>query len=208
MIKICIADNNPVVYHGIKSYLMDSADFDVVGYATSLKELQVLLLDNKNIHFVILDIELYGISSIRDVKTLVLDYPSTKFFIFSNVSEMLYANNALKVGVRGYLEKNVSMKDFGTAIKSVSLGNTYTSDDVKKLNQKESKNSERLHKKLSAREIEVLKYLANGKKNKEIAKILKLDEKTISTYKLRLLHKLNVTNLIDLINKAKNFQLV
>lgn len=207
MIKICIADNNPVIYQGIKSYLKDSVDFDVIGHVTSLEDLHEML-DNKVVHLVILDIELTGLSSIRDVKILVKDFSTTKFFIFSNVSETLYANNALKVGVRGYLEKNVSMKDFGAAIKSVANGNIFITETVKNLNQNDSKNSERLHKKLSAREIEVLKYLADGKKNKEIAKILNLDEKTISTYKLRLLHKLNVTNLIDLINKAKTFQLV
>lgn len=207
MIKICVADNNPVIYQGIKSYLKDSVDFDVIGHVTSLEDLHELL-DNKVVHLVILDIELTGLSSIRDVKILVKDFSTTKFFIFSNVSETLYANNALRVGVRGYQQKNVSMKDFLAAIKSVSMGNVYVSDAVKKLTQNDSKNTERLHKKLSAREIEVLKYLADGKKNKEIAKTLGLDEKTISTYKLRLLHKLNVTNLIDLINKAKTFQLV
>ncbi len=207
MIKICIADNNPVIYQGIKSYLKDSVDFDVIGHVTSLEDLHELL-DNKVVHLVILDIELTGLSSIRDVKILVKDFPSTKFFIFSNVSEVLYANNALKVGVRGYLEKNVTMKDFGAAIKSVANGNIFVTEAIKNLNQNDSKNNERLHKKLSAREIEVLKYLADGKKNKEIAKTLGLDEKTISTYKLRLLHKLNVTNLIDLVNKAKSFHLV
>ena len=207
MIKICIADNNPVIYQGIKSYLKDSVDFDVIGHVTSLEDLHELL-DNKVVHLVILDIELTGLSSIRDVKILVKDFPSTKFFIFSNVSEILYANNALKVGVRGYLEKNVTMKDFGAAIKSVANGNIFATEAIKNLNQNDSKNNERLHKKLSAREIEVLKYLADGKKNKEIAKTLGLDEKTISTYKLRLLHKLNVTNLIDLVNKAKSFHLV
>lgn len=207
MIKICVADNNPVIYQGIKSYLKDSVDFDVIGHVSSLEDLHELL-DNKVVHLVILDIELTGLSSIRDVKILVKDYSTTKFFIFSNVSETLYANNALKVGVRGYLEKKVSMKDFATAIKSVSMGNIYVSEAVKKLTQNDTKNSERLHKKLSSREIEVLKYLADGKKNKEIALTLGLDEKTISTYKLRLLHKLQVTNLIDLINKAKTFQLV
>ncbi len=207
MIKICVADNNPVIYQGIKSYLKDSVDFDVMGHVSSLEDLHELL-DNKVVHLVILDIELTGLSSIRDVKILVKDYSTTKFFIFSNVSETLYANNALKVGVRGYLEKKVSMKDFATAIKSVSMGNVYVSEAVKKLTQNDTKNSERLHKRLSSREIEVLKYLADGKKNKEIALTLGLDEKTISTYKLRLLHKLQVTNLIDLINKAKTFQLV
>jgi DNA-binding NarL/FixJ family response regulator len=207
MIKICVADNNPVIYQGIKSYLKDSVDFDVIGHVSSLEDLHELL-DNKVVHLVILDIELAGLSSIRDVKILVKDYSTTKFFIFSNVSETLYANNALKVGVRGYIEKKVSMKDFSTAIKSVSMGNIYVSEAVKKLTQGDTKNSERLHKKLSSREIEVLKYLADGKKNKEIAMTLGLDEKTISTYKLRLLHKLQVTNLIDLVNKAKTFQLV
>lgn len=207
MIKICVADNNPVIYQGIKSYLKDSVDFDVIGHVTSLEDLHELL-DNKVVHLVVLDIELAGLSSIRDVKILVKDFSTTKFFIFSNVSETLYANNALRVGVRGYQEKNVAMKDFVAALKSVAMGNIYTSDAVKKLTQNESKNTERLHKKLSAREIEVLKYLSDGKKNKEIAAILSLDEKTISTYKLRLLHKLNVTNLIDLINKARTFQLV
>lgn len=207
MIKICVADNNPVIYQGIKSYLKDSVDFDVIGHVSTLEDLHDLL-DNKVVQLVILDIELDGLTSIRDVRILVKDYSTTKFFIFSNVSETLYALNALKVGARGYLQKNASMKDFSSALKSVALGNIYTSEAVKKITQADPKSSGRLHKKLSSREIEVLKYLADGKKNKEIAKILKLDEKTISTYKLRLLHKLNVTNLIDLINKAKTFQLV
>jgi DNA-binding NarL/FixJ family response regulator len=70
------------------------------------------------------------------------------------------------------------------------------------------KKSERLFKKLSTREIEVLRYLNDGKKNKEVAQILGLDEKTISTYKLRLLNKLNVTNLVDLLKKAKDLDII
>jgi DNA-binding NarL/FixJ family response regulator len=66
----------------------------------------------------------------------------------------------------------------------------------------------RLFKKVSNREIEVLRYLNNGKKNKEIAQILGIDEKTISTYKLRLLSKLNVTNLVDLLKKAKDLEII
>jgi DNA-binding NarL/FixJ family response regulator len=65
-----------------------------------------------------------------------------------------------------------------------------------------------LYKKLSNREIEVLRYLSSGKKNKEIAHLLGIDEKTISTYKLRLLTKLNVTNLVDLLQKAKDLEII
>ncbi len=68
--------------------------------------------------------------------------------------------------------------------------------------------SERLYRKLSNREVEVLRYLSDGKKNNEISKILGLNEKTISTYKLRLLAKLNVTNLVDLLKKAKDLDVI
>lgn len=207
MIKVCVADINPMIHQGIKSFLKDSVDFDVVDYVSSLEDLHELL-EKKVIHLVIFDVELEGLSSIRDVKILIKDFPNSKFFVYSNVSESLYANNAIKVGVRGYLEKSKTLREFGTALKSVSLGNVYMSDEAKKHERNLGKNTTRLHKKLSAREIEVLKYLADGKKNKEIATTLGLDEKTISTYKLRLLHKLQVTNLIDLIYKAKTFELV
>ena len=77
-----------------------------------------------------------------------------------------------------------------------------------RLSGSKGKKSERLFKKLSTREIEVLRYLNDGKKNKEVAQILGLDEKTISTYKLRLLAKLNVTNLVDLLKKAKDLEVI
>ena len=73
---------------------------------------------------------------------------------------------------------------------------------------KKVKKEDRLYKKLSSREIEVLRYFNEGKKNKEVAKILSLDEKTISTYKLRLLQKLNVTNLVDLLNKSRELEII
>jgi DNA-binding NarL/FixJ family response regulator len=84
------------------------------------------------------------------------------------------------------------------------------SDTIKKnlaLIAKQNK-TERVYRKLSNREIEVLRYLSDGKKNNEISKILNLNEKTVSTYKLRLLQKLNVTNLVDLVNKAKTLDIV
>jgi len=92
----------------------------------------------------------------------------------------------------------------------VHQGTIVLSDAIKRnlaLIAKQNK-SERLYRKLSNREIEVLRYLSDGKKNNEISKILNLNEKTVSTYKLRLLTKLNVTNLVDLVNKAKTLEIV
>ena len=65
------------------------------------------------------------------------------------------------------------------------------------------KSKSKLYKRLSTREVEVLKLMSSGKKNKEIAVELEINEKTVSTYKARLMRKLKVTNLVDLVNQAK-----
>jgi DNA-binding NarL/FixJ family response regulator len=78
----------------------------------------------------------------------------------------------------------------------------------KHLNYNDTKRSKsRIYKRLSTREVEVLKLLSSGKKNKEIAHELDINEKTVSTYKARLFKKLNVTNLIDLVNQGKQLDI-
>jgi len=209
MIKVCIADNHPVILHGIKSFFNESHSIDVIATANSLSSLQNSLL-NKTIDVIVVDIELDGISSIRDIKTLMKDYPESKIVLFTAVSEKMYAPTAIKAGVSAYVLKTSSLKELETAVIRVSNGIVIISDSVKKTIEelKKGKKSDRLFKKLSTREVEVLRYLNDGKKNKEIAKILGLDEQTISTYKLRLLAKLSVTNLVDLLNKAKSLEII
>jgi DNA-binding NarL/FixJ family response regulator len=122
----------------------------------------------------------------------------------------MYAPNAIKAGVSGYVHKTEKLETLGHSIIKVHEGKIIINETVRKnmaLIAKQSK-SERLYRKLSNREIEVLRYLSDGKKNNEISKILNLNEKTISTYKLRLLTKLNVTNLVDLVNKAKTLEII
>ena len=117
---------------------------------------------------------------------------------------------AVKAGVSSYVMKTATLKELESVISKVAQGQTVISEDVKKAIEllSKGKKADRLFKKLSTREVEVLRYLNDGKKNKEVAEILGLDEKTISTYKLRLLAKLNVTNLVDLLNKAKSLDII
>lgn len=209
MIKVCIADNHPVVQHGIKSYFNNSNSIEIVASVNDFKSLQNSL-QSKSIDVIVVDIELEGLSSIRDIKSLIKEYPDSKIILFTSVSEKMYAPTAIKAGVSAYLLKTVSLKEIETTIIRVNNGVVIFSDEVKKTIEelKKGKKSDRLFKKLSTREIEVLRYLNDGKKNKEIAQILGLDEKTISTYKLRLLAKLSVTNLVDLLNKAKSLEII
>jgi DNA-binding NarL/FixJ family response regulator len=209
MIKICVADNHPVVIQGIKSYFETNTHIDVVASATNLENL-VNLLQDKTIDIVVLDLELQGISSIRDIKGLVKDFSDSKIILFTAVSEKMYAPTAIKAGVSSYVMKTTTLKELESVISKVAQGQTAISEDVKKAIEllSKGKKADRLFKKLSTREVEVLRYLNDGKKNKEVAEILGLDEKTISTYKLRLLAKLNVTNLVDLLNKAKSLDII
>lgn len=209
MIKVCVADNFPVVHFGIKSYFKDHSDIAVVANIGNFSMLNEIL-QTKEINVLLLDLELEGLASIFEVKSILKEFPKTKVIIYSNLSEQIYAPNSIKAGVSGFVHKTEKLSVLADAITKVQQGKIIMNDNIKKSLESLAKKSkhERLYRKLSNREVEVLRYLSDGKKNHEIADILKLNEKTISTYKLRLLTKLNVTNLIDLINKAKSLEII
>ena len=209
MIKVCLADNHPVVHYGVKSYFKDHDSISIVANVGNFLMVRDILL-TKEVDVLILDLELEGLSSIFEVKSILKNFPKTKIIIYSDLSEQIYAPNAIKAGVSGFISKKEKLETLGQAIIKVHQGKVILNETVKKnlaLIAKQNK-SERLYRKLSNREVEVLRYLSDGKKNNEISKILNLNEKTISTYKLRLLQKLNVTNLVDLVNKAKKLEIV
>ena len=209
MINVCLADNYPVVHVGIKSYFENHTEISLVSNVSSFTMIEEVL-KNKKIDVLLLDLELEGLSSIYDVKSIIKNHPKTKVILFTGLSEQIYAPNAIKSGISGFVHKSAKLEVLANTILKVNQGTIVLSEAVQKnlaLIAKQNKN-ERLYRKLSNREIEVLRYLSDGKKNNEISKILNLNEKTISTYKLRLLTKLNVTNLVDLVNKAKTLQIV
>ena len=209
MITVCVADNFPVVHFGVKSYFKDHLDISIVANIGNFSMLNEIL-QTKQIDILLLDLQLEGLTSIFEVKSLLKEFPKTKVIIYSNLTEQIYAPNAIKAGASGFMHKTAKLSDVADAIIKVHEGKIIMDESIKKslaLIAKQNK-TERLYRKLSNREVEVLRYLSDGKKNHEIADILDLNEKTISTYKLRLLTKLNVTNLVDLVNKAKTLAIV
>lgn len=204
MINVCVADVFPVVHFGIKSYFSDHQEIEIVSNVTNFYVVPDALR-NKKIDVLLIDLELENLRGIQDLKSLMKRFPETKFVVYTNLNADVYAPNAIKAGVSGFLHKSIKLEQLATSIIKANNGVLQISDDLKKkllLISKQPK-SEKLYRKLSNREIQVLKLLSDGKKNNEISKLLELNEKTISTYKLRLLQKLNVSNLVDLVNKAK-----
>jgi DNA-binding NarL/FixJ family response regulator len=121
--------------------------------------------------------------------------------------EEIYAVSSLKAGANGYISKTRSAKEIRQAIITVSKGGNFLSEDIKEQVSYIQNGTILKFKKLSVREIEVLNLLSKGKRNKEIAQHLSINEKTVSTYKTRLLRKLNVDNIADLIHQSRLLQI-
>lgn len=209
MINVCLAHNYPIVHYGVNSYFNNHIDISIIANAKTIDTV-FEILNTIEIDVLILDLELEGLLSFFVVKSILRKFPKTKIIIYTSLSEEVYSLIALKAGVSGFICKNETIETLEVSIVKASRREVILKEGGKKsfaLIAKQAK-SERLYRKLSNRELVVLLYFSKGRKSHQIAEILKLSPKTVSTYKLRLLKKLNVTNLIDMIDKAKKLEIV
>lgn len=208
MIKVLVVDHHPIVRKGIYSLFEASPEIQIVATVDNGKELFEYV--NKHpVDIVLSEIDLPGLNGITALRTIKREYSEVKVIIFSSHPEEVYAVSTIKAGASGYLPKSVKTEIIKEAILKVYNGGIYISNNLaQRLAFDETGHKpSKLYKKLSTREIEVLKLLTSGRKNKEIAIELEINEKTVSTYKARLLKKLNVTNIVDLINQARHLEL-
>lgn len=208
MIKVLIADNHPVVRVGIKKIFESASDVEVVGDVSTVSELfEALKKITPDIVILEMDIpEINGIATLRKMKQ---EFPNVKTLMYSGQSEDVYALSTIRAGACGYLSKSADLEYILIAIRKVSKGDMFITNELaQRLAFDEStQKPRRFFRRLSSREVEVLKLLASGKRNKEVAEELDLNEKTVSTYKARLMKKLNVDNLVDLLQQAKALEL-
>ena len=204
MIKLLIVDHHPIIRKGFELLFVTATNIQVVG-ALDDGEAIFDFLKRNNVDMILMELDLPKLNGITALRRLRTEYPNVKTVIFSAQPEEVYAISAIKAGAMGYIPKTANIFSIKEAIQKVSQGEIYLSMDLahsmalgKKVNRAGG-----VYKRLSMREVEVLKLLSIGKKNKEVADELDINEKTVSTYKARLMKKLNVTNLVDLINQAK-----
>jgi two-component system invasion response regulator UvrY len=200
MIKILITDDHPVVRRGIKQILEEDESITIIDEASDGKEL-VQKIVNDEYDVVLLDISLPGRSGLDLISQIKKIRQKTSVLILSIHSEEMYAIKALQFGASGYVTKTSAPEELITAVHKVSRGERYISQTLaEKLTDNVLKELEKpLNQLLSAREMEVLHYLASGKTIADIASELSLSSKTISTYRERLLEKLKLKTTSDLI---------
>jgi DNA-binding NarL/FixJ family response regulator len=209
MKKIIIADHHPVTRKGIACMLKKNDDFTIIGKVTTKEELYDSL-EKETPDILIMEIDMPNINGINALRSIKTDFANVRVLIFSCHPEEIYALRAIKSGAAGYVPKTASTKVFMKALNKIAKGGIFLNEELTSTftsrNVGESSAISR-YKKLSSREIEVLNLLSSGKRNKDIANALDLNEKTVSTYKTRLLKKLKVDNLADLIHQSRMFQL-
>jgi DNA-binding NarL/FixJ family response regulator len=209
MIKVALLDPHPVVHKGVKSFFRKTEHIMVVGTFSDAKGLFHFIEKNK-IDVLILEMELDGDSAVQLIKWVKSKLPETAIIIYTSLPQSIYGISLLKAGAAGYLSKQVSRKIMLEAIEKV-VGNGYhiTSNFANKItNNIDLSKPRNTYEMLSRREVEVLKLLIEGKRNIEISASLKINQKTVNTYKTRLMRKLEVENPIDLFQQARNFDLI
>jgi DNA-binding NarL/FixJ family response regulator len=199
---ILLADHHPIFRRGIKCMMKDHKKFQFKSKIDDGKNLISGILEH-NPDLLILELDLpnsNGMSSLREIRSI---FPELKVLVVSSHPEEIYAVSSVNAGANGYISKTRPVKEIREAFIKVSQGDTFLSEDIKKQIKYRQNGSILKFKKLSIRELEVLSLLSSGKRNKDIAQQLSINEKTVSTYKTRLLKKLNIDNIADLIHQSR-----
>lgn len=206
--RILLIDDHAVVRDGVKRIFDEQAGDVVFGEASSGSEALQLARD-QDWHLAVLDLSLGQRSGLEVLKELKHIRPRLPVLILSMHSEEQYARRAFKAGASGYITKDSSRAELAEAVNRVAAGGRYiTSVLAERIVFDLGRDSDRPHEILSDREFEVLRLIASGKTVTDISGILSLSDKTISTYRARLLEKMGMKTNAELTRYAIQNQLV
>ncbi|HEY2256678.1 MAG TPA: response regulator transcription factor [Variovorax sp.] len=209
MIKIGIVDDHAIVRSGLRDFFSQHVDLRVVGEAASGRE-AIDLVRNHEIDVLVMDLSMPGQSGIDAIAMVRAKAPDTGILILSGYPEEHYAMGLIRQGASGYLNKECDPKEIVEAIRTISLGRRYITPGVAELlaRQLDRNTDAAPHEQLSEREFQVFLKLATGETAGAIAEHLSLSVKTVSTYRSRLMEKMNLSSNSDLTYYALKNQLI
>jgi DNA-binding NarL/FixJ family response regulator len=209
MIKIGIVDDHAVVRAGLRDFFATHVDLRVAGEAASGRE-AIDLVRNTEIDVLVMDLSMPGQSGIDALAMIRAKAPDVGILILSGYPEEHYAMNLIRQGASGYLNKDCEPDEIVKAVRTIALGRRYITPAVADLlaNQLGKKENTAPHEQLSEREFQVFHKLAKGETVGKIGDDLSLSVKTISTYRTRLMEKLNLQTNSDLTYYAMKSQLI
>ncbi|HME61979.1 MAG TPA: response regulator transcription factor [Candidatus Binatia bacterium] len=207
--RILIADDHPIFRAGLKEILIKQPDTESVGEAEDgLKALALARKERWDL--ILLDITMPGKDGLEVLQELRRERPKLPILILSAHPEDQMALRLLKAGAAGYLTKDRAPEVLLTAIRKILAGEKYISESLaeKTVLRVISESPGLLHETLSDREYQVMRMIASGKTIQEIGEALFLSARTVSTYRARLLEKMNMKSNTELLRYALEHKLV
>ncbi len=209
--KIILVDDHNLMMFGLRNILGTVPEFEVVGEATNGLE-AIELFSKISADVILMDInmpELNGIETTKKIKAINEDI---KIIMLTTHDEEQYVLKADMAGADGYLFKNCEKEELIEAIESVHNGVKYyaksiSKDIIEKIQQK-SYIKDILDSEITKREIDIIKAIAEGLNNKEIAAKLFISDRTVNTHRTNIMQKLNAKNSVDIVVKALEKKLI
>lgn len=210
MIKVLLADDHRIVRAGLRRIVEDSEDMVVVAEAADGRE-AIRQVRKESPDVVVVDISMPGLDGLEVVSRLHSDYPNLPIIILTMHEEEQYVVRAIEAGAMGYITKRSAPEHLVNAIRKVLEGGRYLTDEAVELlalRVARGTHARSPLDTLSMRELQVLRRLALGHTNREIAESYHISIKTVDTYRSRLLKKLNLRNNAELSRFAMQNRLI
>jgi len=208
MKKFLLVDDHAIIRSGLKDLLSQ------MYHPAEIKEAEngqaaVEMLKQSDYSLVVMDVQMPGTDTLGLMEYIHITYPKLKVLIFSMSAENIYAKRFLKAGAKGFISKYEPLDEVKKAIDIVLSGKRYISETLAQTLAEAStgRSPENPFTKLSAREFEIANLLLSGETLSEIAKTRNLSVSTVGTHKSRLFEKLGISNLLELQELARSYNL-
>lgn len=209
MIRIGIVNDHAIVRSSLRDFFSAQVDLRVAGEAASGRE-AIDLVRATELDVLVMDLSMPGQSGIDAIVMIRAKAPDLGILILSAYPEEQYAVNLIRQGASGYLNKQCEPMEIVNAVRTIALGRRYISPSVAELlaSQLDRKEGGAPHQQLSEREFQVFLKLAKGETASTVAEDLSLSVKTVSTYRTRLMEKMNLASNSDLTYYALKNKLI
>ena len=199
---IVLVDDHAVVRAGVRRLLEQEPLFEVIGEAESGEKAYQIFGELKP-DVMVMDLSMPGMGGLEGIRRILMRYEKAKILVLSMHEDLSFANQALKLGAKGYLTKNTLADDLVKSIETVTQGDVFLSDEIaKKMAMQSISGNQDPVQELSAREFEIFRLLAEGLDIDAIASTLNISSKTVSNYQTMIKQKLNINTPIELIRYA------
>jgi len=201
-VTIVLVDDHAVVRAGVRRLLEQETLFEVIGEAENGEKAYKIFGELKP-DVMVMDLSMPGMGGLESIRRILMRHERARILVLSMHEDLSFANQALKLGAKGYLIKNTLGDDLVKSIQMVARGEIFLSDEIaKKMAMQSTSGTEDPIDELSAREFEIFRLLAEGLEIDAIAATLNISSKTVSNYQTMIKQKLNINTAVELIRYA------